>query len=138
MFPGRSSGQNCRLHAPSRREGGSMASRVLAGLVCLAFVTGFIPPCWAESTTSKQQGSVESEVTQAARATIVRAYVMSGLFGELSGTMSQIGDRLRARGVIVQVGSWVRESSYAADACTHRQDRIIFVGHSLGAMAAAA
>lgn len=64
-----------------------------------------------------------------------RAYVMNGL---ISGPgLAKISDRLRARGDIVQIGSYGQVSEFAADACAHRGDRIVVVGHSLGAMAAA-
>jgi hypothetical protein len=67
-----------------------------------------------------------------------RAYVMNGLFGEmLTGAMYSIGGKLRQRGAIVSVGSWMTAPLYAADACAHKGDRIVIVGHSLGATAAA-
>jgi hypothetical protein len=69
---------------------------------------------------------------------VTRAYVMNGLLGELfTDGMNQIAKKLRARGAIVEVGSWTQASTFVADACAHRQDRIIFIGHSLGATAAA-
>jgi pimeloyl-ACP methyl ester carboxylesterase len=63
---------------------------------------------------------------------------MNGLLGELfTDAMNKIGEKLRMRGAIVEVGSWMQASTFVADACEHRQDRIIFIGHSLGAAAAA-
>lgn len=66
-----------------------------------------------------------------------RAYVMNGLMGELiTNAMSEIGADLRARGDIVTVGSWVQVGAFTRDACEHRDDRIVIVGHSMGALAA--
>ena len=62
-----------------------------------------------------------------------RAYLMSGLNGMGSDAMSRIGAELRARGTIVTVGNYLQASTFAADVCTHRNDRIIVVGYSLGA-----
>lgn len=67
-----------------------------------------------------------------------RAYVLNGLFGAmLTPAMSEIGARLRARGATVTVGAWWMAPALAADACAHRGDRIVIIGHSLGATAAA-
>jgi hypothetical protein len=64
-----------------------------------------------------------------------RAYVMNGLF--VGTGLAQIGERLRARGNIVTIGSYARAGEYAADACAHPRDRIVVIGHSFGATAAA-
>jgi pimeloyl-ACP methyl ester carboxylesterase len=74
----------------------------------------------------------------AADRAVTRAYLMNGLFGwALTNAMPQMGAQLRARGAIVTVGSWTQEAFFAADACRHRGDRIVFIGHSLGGPAAA-
>jgi pimeloyl-ACP methyl ester carboxylesterase len=68
----------------------------------------------------------------------IRAYVMNGLLGELvTNAMNEIGAELRARGDIVTVGSWVQVGEFVADACEHRGDHIVIVGHSMGALMAA-
>ena len=64
-----------------------------------------------------------------------RAYVMNGLIA--GPGLVRIADRLRARGIVVQMGSYSQASDFAADACAHRGSHIIIVGHSLGATAAA-
>jgi hypothetical protein len=64
-----------------------------------------------------------------------RAYVLNGLIA--GNGLEQIGQRLRARGDIVVVGSYTRADEFAAEACAHRGDRLIVIGHSLGAEAAA-
>jgi dienelactone hydrolase len=63
-----------------------------------------------------------------------RAYVMNGLF--VGTGLAKIAARLRARGDIVEYGSYSQAGDYAADACAHRRDRIIVIGHSFGATAA--
>jgi hypothetical protein len=67
-----------------------------------------------------------------------RAYLMNGLLGWVfaPAAMPSLGARLRARGAIVTIGSWTQEGSFAADACRHRDDTIVFIGHSLGGPAA--
>lgn len=105
-------------------------------LISVALATTFTSTCWASRTAGKG-GLPEAEFAHP-HAPAVRAYVMNGLLGEFfTGAMSQIGEKLRARGLIVEVGSWTQEASFVADACAHHQDRIIFIGHSLGAVAAA-
>lgn len=114
----------------------SVAKMAFAILVCVAVAKGLVSACWADSTSGKRPFP-EIEAAHP-RTGAIRAYVMNGLFGELiTGAMNRIGEKLRARGVMVQVGSWSQERSFVADACAHRQDRIIFIGHSLGAVAAA-
>jgi hypothetical protein len=113
-----------------------IANTAFALLITAGFAADPISSCWAKGTTHKHRLS-EAELGHQ-RAAVVRAYVMNGLLGELfTSAMSEIGEKLRARGAIVQVGSWTQESSFVADACAHSQDRIIFIGHSLGAVAAA-
>ena len=109
------------------------AKTTSAILISAAFVAG---TCWAKGTPGKG-GLPEADVTHL-RAPAVRAYVMNGLLGDMfTSAMSQIGEKLRARGAIVEVGSWTQEASFVADACVHRQDHVVFIGHSLGAVAAA-
>lgn len=104
--------------------------------LCAAFATSLVSACWASGTADKPS-SPDAEGTHP-RAGGVRVYVMNGFLGELfTSAMSQIGDKLRARGATVEVGSFSQENSFVADACAHRQDRIVFIGHSLGAVAAA-
>ena len=66
-----------------------------------------------------------------------RAYLMSGLSGAGSAAMSTMGAELQARGTIVTVGSYTQAGAFAADACAHRNDRIVVIGYSLGATAGA-
>jgi hypothetical protein len=73
--------------------------------------------------------------TQNALAATSRAYVMNGVIA--GPGMERIADRLRDRGVIVKFGSFLQESSFAKDACDHRDSHIIVIGHSAGALAAA-
>jgi hypothetical protein len=114
----------------------TMANTTFAILLSAAFAINLNSTCWAKGTTEKP-GLPAAELNHP-RASAVRAYVMNGLLGEFfTSAMSQIGDKLRARGVIVQVGSWTEESSFVADACAHNHDRIVFIGHSMGAVAAA-
>lgn len=70
---------------------------------------------------------------------VTRAYLMNGLFGwaVAPSAMPSIGARLRARGAVVTVGSWLQSAQFGAMACAHPHDRIVFVGHSLGGPAAA-
>ena len=113
-----------------------IVNTTLAALICATVAATPVSFCWARTTIHKHDFP-EAELGHP-RAPATRAYVMNGLLGELfTRAMSQIGEKLRERGVIVQVGSWTQESSFVADACEHRQDRIIFIGHSLGAVAAA-
>ena len=105
-------------------------------LIGAGLATALVSFCWANSTPGKGS-AVEAEAAHL-RAPAVRAYVMNGLLGDLfTSAMSQIGEKLHARGVIVEVGSWTQEASFVADACAHRQDRVVFIGHSMGAVAAA-
>jgi pimeloyl-ACP methyl ester carboxylesterase len=62
---------------------------------------------------------------------------MSGLGGAGDGAMNAMGAELQARGIAVTVGSYTQSSAFAADACTHGNDRIIVVGFSLGATSGA-
>ncbi len=64
-----------------------------------------------------------------------RAYVMSGLF--VGTGLATIAGRLRERGYIVAYGSYMQDRAFAADACAHPADRIVVIGHSFGAEAAA-
>jgi hypothetical protein len=114
----------------------TITNRAFAILISAAFAAHLNSTCWAKGLTDKP--SLPAVELNHPHAAAVRAYVMNGLLGELfTSAMSQIGDKLRARGVIVQVGSWTQEGSFVADACAHSQDRIIFIGHSMGAVAAA-
>ena len=71
--------------------------------------------------------------TQACAAT--RAYVMNGLY--VGTGLATIAWRLRERGYIVAYGSYTQAGAFAADACLHPADRIVVIGHSFGAEAAA-
>lgn len=103
---------------------------------CVTMVAALASTCGANSATSERPDSAGD--TTHRNAIVTRAYVMNGLLGELfTDGMNQIAEKLRARGAIVEVGSWTQASTFVADACAHRQDRIIFIGHSLGATAAA-
>ena len=84
-------------------------------------------------------GGVPSALARTASAprVVTRAYLMSGFADLGSGAMSAMGAKMRARGVIVTVGSHTQADAFAADACAHRTDRIIIVGYSLGATAGA-
>jgi pimeloyl-ACP methyl ester carboxylesterase len=64
-----------------------------------------------------------------------RAYVMNGLY--VGTGLAKIAGRLRERGYIVAYGSYTQAAAFAADACTHPSDRIVVIGHSFGAEAAA-
>ena len=64
-----------------------------------------------------------------------RAYVMHGLF--VGNGLATIAWRLRERGYIVAYGSYRQDRAFAADACAHVADRIVVIGHSFGAEAAA-
>ena len=64
-----------------------------------------------------------------------RAYVMNGLF--VGTGLATIAARLRQRGYIVAYGSYKQDRAFAADACAHPADRIVVIGHSFGAEAAA-
>ena len=64
-----------------------------------------------------------------------RAYVMHGLF--VGRGLMQVAEALRARGYIVTYGSYEQDRAFAADACAHRDDRIVVIGHSFGAERAA-
>ncbi len=64
-----------------------------------------------------------------------RAYVMNGLF--VGTGLATIAWRLRERGYIVAYGSYRRANAFATDACAHPADRIVVIGHSFGAEAAA-
>ena len=109
------------------------AKTTSAILISAAFVAG---TCWAKGTPGK--GGLPEADAAHSHVPVVRAYVMNGLLGDLfTSAMSQIGEKLRARGAIVEVGSWTQEASFVADACVHRQDHVVFIGHSLGAVAAA-
>jgi pimeloyl-ACP methyl ester carboxylesterase len=64
-----------------------------------------------------------------------RGYVMNGFW---AGTgLAKIAARLRERGYIVGYGSYTDAAAFAADACAHPSDRIVVIGHSFGADAAA-
>jgi len=64
-----------------------------------------------------------------------RVYVMNGLF--VGTGLAAIAGRLRERGYIVAYGSYRQDRAFAADACAHPADRIVVIGHSFGAEAAA-
>jgi pimeloyl-ACP methyl ester carboxylesterase len=68
-----------------------------------------------------------------------RAYLINGLGGEIftGAAMNELAGKFRRQGAEVVIGSWAQASSFAADACAHRFDRIVIVGHSLGALGAA-
>ena len=64
-----------------------------------------------------------------------RVYLMRGLGGAfISTSMDQIGKKLPGT---VMVGDWTDGPLFAADAILHPHDRIVLVGHSMGAKAAA-
>ena len=64
-----------------------------------------------------------------------RVYLMRGLGGAfISNSMDQIGAKLHGP---VMVGDWTDGPRFAADAQAHPHDRIVLVGHSMGAKAAA-
>ena len=64
-----------------------------------------------------------------------RAYVMNGVIA--GPGLERIAERLRASGFVVQIGSFLQASTFAKDACAHRNSHIVIVGHSAGAVAAA-
>ena len=99
---------------------------------CVVIVAALSSQCWAESATDKRPDPA-GDTAHKSRVT-TRAYVMNGL---LNTGMEGIAEKLRARGAIVEIGNWMQASTFAAEACAHRGDRIIVVGHSLGATAAA-
>lgn len=111
-------------------------ARESALAICLLFgvTMALSSQCWGNDA-SRQPASTTAKAHHHSEA--IRVYVMNGLFGEfITNAMNQIGQMLRARGAIVEVGSWMQESSFVSDACAHPGDRIIFVGHSMGAVAA--
>jgi hypothetical protein len=98
----------------------------------------------APAFVSRAQGDTVEPSTQAADAahkskTITHAYVMNGLLGEVFNpkAMYEIAGKLRARGAIVEVGSWTLADEFKVEACAHYRDRIIIVGYSMGATRAA-
>jgi hypothetical protein len=100
----------------------------------LGVTVGLGAQCRAKDGTQKPMSG--GELRQ--HSGTIRVYVMNGLFGEfMTNAMWAIGQRLRAKGAVVQVGSWTEANRFVADACTHRGDRIVFIGHSVGAVAAA-
>jgi hypothetical protein len=65
-----------------------------------------------------------------------RIYLMRGIiFG--GPALQALGARLRAPGRIVIVGAWTDRDRFEADALSHPRDRIVLIGHSAGARAAA-
>jgi len=64
-----------------------------------------------------------------------RAYVMHGLF--VGSGLATIAGQLRERGYVVTYGGYQQAWAFAADACAHAADRIVVIGHSFGAEAAA-
>jgi pimeloyl-ACP methyl ester carboxylesterase len=60
---------------------------------------------------------------------------MNGLF--VGTGLATIAWRLRERGYIVAYGSYKQAGAFATDACAHPADRIVVIGHSFGAEAAA-
>lgn len=66
-----------------------------------------------------------------------RIYLMRGLGGLLlSDAMDQIGAKLHGRNRTIGVGDWSDAASFERDALGHRGDRIVLIGHSMGAYAA--
>jgi pimeloyl-ACP methyl ester carboxylesterase len=66
-----------------------------------------------------------------------RIYLMRGLGGLLlSDAMDQIGARLHGRGRTIGVGDWSDAAAFERDALGHPHDRIVLIGHSMGAKAA--
>ena len=66
-----------------------------------------------------------------------RIYLMRGLGGLLlSDAMDQIGAKLHGRGRTIGVGDWSDAAAFECDALGHRGDRIVVIGHSMGAKAA--
>ncbi len=66
-----------------------------------------------------------------------RIYLMRGLGGLLlSDAMDQSGARLKRPGIVVEVGDRSDGPAFERDALGHRSDRIVLIGHSMGAYAA--
>lgn len=66
-----------------------------------------------------------------------RVYLIRGLLGWLVAPMNQLATDLQAQGATVEMSSWA-DITLATAACTHRNDRLVFVAHSLGAPMATA
>lgn len=62
-------------------------------------------------------------------------YVMNGLF--VFPGLTTTAEQLRERGYVVAYGSYRQDRAFAADACAHPANRIVVIGHSSGAEAAA-
>jgi len=109
----------------------------LARLVCcVAIAAASVAECHAESGTSRGYGPPSTGSTP--RTVVTRAYIMNGLLSEIfTRAVYKVAAKLRARDAIVEVGSWTLASDYTADVCAHRDDRIIVIGYSLGAVEAA-
>lgn len=99
---------------------------------CGVIASTLFSECRADSAAGKHPDPV-GDAHHRSRV-VTRAYLMNGLAGN---AMEQIGEKLRARGAIVEVGSWTQADAFESEACAHRGDRIIVIGHSLGATAAA-
>ena len=66
-----------------------------------------------------------------------RIYLMRGLGGLLlSDAMDQIGTKLHGRNRTIGVGDWSDAAQFERDALGHPHDRIVLIGHSMGAKAA--
>jgi hypothetical protein len=69
-----------------------------------------------------------------------RIYVLRGLGDEtFSQGVDEIGALLKQHSprAVVQVGNWYEWQAFAADAVNHPSDRLVFIGFSMGSMAAA-
>lgn len=89
--------------------------------------------------TSAAQAATAPPADQAAAPksrTVTRAYLLTGLVGG-GDAMNAMAAQLRAHGVLVTISSYTEADAIAADACAHRGDRLIIMGHSLGATASA-
>lgn len=75
---------------------------------------------------------------RAAERVIARVYVVRGLIGTVVAPMTAIAGELRGAGGDVVMGSWWQATALGFDACAHKAQPIIIVGHSLGGPAAAA
>lgn len=101
----------------------------------LVVAAALMSQCWAHGQAA---GPAPSRARPHEEFGGKRAYVVKGLLGEVfTPGMNEIADRFRAMGFAVRVGNWTQSDDFIADACAHRQDRIIIVGHSMGAIEAA-
>jgi pimeloyl-ACP methyl ester carboxylesterase len=62
-----------------------------------------------------------------------RVYELGGLGCPFLNPAASVALQLRARGAIVQTDCFYDAGSFEADALAHRSDRIVVIGHSMGA-----